>query len=103
MFCKIHFRFTNIKYALKGVPFEEGIAYVSKKITIETLDGEVIKTAYWYGVFPQQDDDVLETVGGGFYQIWSDELGSNSTLVGLKEFTDVERHESRYFMNIFRY
>ncbi len=22
IFCKTHFRFTNIKYALKGVPFE---------------------------------------------------------------------------------
>ncbi|PFM78856.1 hypothetical protein [Bacillus cereus] len=54
---------------------EEGIAYTQEKITIETLDGEIITTAYWYGVSPQEDDDVLETVGGGFYQIWSDELG----------------------------
>ncbi|PFV02936.1 hypothetical protein COK98_25745 [Bacillus cereus] len=54
---------------------EEGIAYTQENITIETLDGEIITTAYWYGVSPQEDDDVLETVGGGFYQIWSDELG----------------------------
>ncbi|MFF1995016.1 hypothetical protein ACFVWC_28110 [Bacillus mycoides] len=54
---------------------KKGIAYTQEKITIETLDGEVIATAYWYGVFPQEDDDVLETVGGGFYQTWSDELG----------------------------
>lgn len=54
---------------------EEGIAYTQEKITIETLDGEVITTSYWYGVSPQEDDNVLETVGGGFYQVWSDELG----------------------------
>ena len=54
---------------------EEGISYTQKNITIETLDGEVITTAYWYGISPQEDDNVLETVGGGFYQAWSDELG----------------------------
>ncbi|PIE91689.1 hypothetical protein CO726_30835 [Bacillus fungorum] len=54
---------------------QKGIAYTQEKITIETLDGEVITTAYWYGVSPQEDDAVLETVGGGFYQTWSDELG----------------------------
>ncbi|WP_242785853.1 hypothetical protein [Bacillus cereus] len=54
---------------------EEGIAYTQEKITIETLDGEVITTSYWYGISPQKDDNVLETVGGGFYQMWSDELG----------------------------
>ena len=54
---------------------EEGIAYTQEKITIETLDGEVITTSYWYGISPQEDDNVLETVGGGFYQVWSDELG----------------------------
>ncbi|UYX55901.1 hypothetical protein M3Y14_32240 (plasmid) [Bacillus thuringiensis] len=54
---------------------EEGIAYTQEKITIETLDGEVITTAYWYGISPQEDDNVLETVGGGFYRTWSDELG----------------------------
>ncbi|MDA2051623.1 hypothetical protein [Bacillus cereus] len=54
---------------------EEGIAYTQENITIETLDGEVITTAYWYGISPQEDDNVLETVGGGFYQAWSDELG----------------------------
>ncbi|ARX70161.1 hypothetical protein [Bacillus thuringiensis] len=54
---------------------EEGIAYTQEKITIETLDGEVITTSYWYGISPQEDDNVLEMVGGGFYQVWSDELG----------------------------
>ncbi|MGA4466002.1 hypothetical protein ACPA2L_25690 [Bacillus bombysepticus] len=54
---------------------EEGIAYTQEKITIETLDGEVITTAYWYGISPQEDDNVLETVGDGFYQAWSDEMG----------------------------
>ncbi|WP_242281637.1 MULTISPECIES: hypothetical protein [unclassified Bacillus cereus group] len=54
---------------------EEGIAYTQEKITIETLDGEVITTSYWYGISPLEDDNVLETVGGGFYQTWSDELG----------------------------
>ncbi|WP_424578030.1 hypothetical protein [Bacillus cereus] len=54
---------------------EKGIAYTQEKITIETLDGEVITTSYWYGISPQEDDNVLETVGGGFYQVWIDELG----------------------------
>ncbi|UOC04877.1 hypothetical protein BTT_61300 (plasmid) [Bacillus thuringiensis serovar morrisoni str. 4AA1] len=31
---------------------EEGIAYTQEKITIETLDGEVITTSYWYGISP---------------------------------------------------
>ncbi|WP_336992614.1 hypothetical protein [Bacillus toyonensis] len=54
---------------------KEGIAYTQEKITIETLEGEVITTSYWYGVQPQEDDEVLEIVGAGFYQAWSDELG----------------------------
>ncbi|WP_256942024.1 hypothetical protein [Bacillus thuringiensis] len=54
---------------------KEGIAYTQENITIETLDGEVITTSYWYGVHPKEDDEVLEIVGGGFYQAWSDELG----------------------------
>ncbi|GIX59964.1 hypothetical protein BPADB04_49940 [Bacillus paranthracis] len=53
----------------------EGIAYTQENITIKTLDGEVITTAYWYGISPQEDDNVLETVGDGFYQAWRDELG----------------------------
>lgn len=54
---------------------KEGIAYTQENITIETLDGEVVTTSYWYGVQPQEDDEVLEIVGSGFYQVWSDELG----------------------------
>ncbi|MEI5888241.1 hypothetical protein WBS53_27700 [Bacillus albus] len=54
---------------------EEGIAYTQESITIETLDAEVITTAYWYGVSQKEGDEVLEVVGGGFYQTWSDELG----------------------------
>lgn len=54
---------------------KEGIGYTQEKITIETLDGDVITTARWYGTQPQDDDEVLEIVGGGFYQTWDDELG----------------------------
>ncbi|MED1107665.1 hypothetical protein [Bacillus paramycoides] len=55
---------------------KEGIAYTQEKITIEKLDGAVITTSYWYGVTPQDDDEILEQIGNyGFYQMWSDELG----------------------------
>jgi hypothetical protein len=53
---------------------KEGIAYTQEKVTIETLEGEVITTARWYGVKPQEDDSVLVEVGGGFYQAWDDEF-----------------------------
>lgn len=50
----------------------QGIAYTQEKITIETETGEVITTAYWYGVEPEEDDEVLVRVGGGFYQAWTE-------------------------------
>lgn len=54
---------------------KEGITYTQENITIETLDGEVITTSRWWGVSPNEDDIVLEVIGGGFYSIWDDELG----------------------------
>lgn len=54
---------------------QEGMSYTQEKVTIESSDGKVITTAYWYGVEPDEDDAVLVNVGEGFYQQWSDELG----------------------------
>ncbi|WP_375102348.1 hypothetical protein ACDZ28_00670 (plasmid) [Paenibacillus sp. RS8] len=54
---------------------KDGIAYTQQNVTIEYPDGNVITTSYWYGVHPQEEDNVLEVIGGGFYQTWSDELG----------------------------
>lgn len=53
----------------------DGIAYTQEKITIENESGEVLTESRWYGVAPDEDDDVLERIGEGFYQAWSDELG----------------------------
>lgn len=55
---------------------QEGISYTQENVSIEK-DGEVITIARWYGVKPAEDDDVLEVIGGGFYQRWSDELENN--------------------------
>ncbi|MCY1103766.1 hypothetical protein [Shouchella clausii] len=54
---------------------KEGIAYTQANVTIETLDGEVLATSRWYGVEPEENDEVLEQIGSyGFYQTWDDEL-----------------------------
>ncbi|OMF35251.1 hypothetical protein BK133_11115 [Paenibacillus sp. FSL H8-0548] len=52
-----------------------GINYTQQNITIESLNGEEITTARWCGVRPSEEDEVLEIIGGGFYQTWSDDLG----------------------------
>lgn len=54
---------------------KEGMAYTQEKVTIETEDRVVITTAHWYSITPEEDDQVLVTVGEGFYQTWTDELG----------------------------
>lgn len=59
----------------KEIAFD-GIAYTQSDITIETLEGEVITKAKWWGVIPDEDvadEDVLTTIGNGYYQVWSDE------------------------------
>lgn len=53
---------------------KEGINYTQQNVSIENLKGEVITIARWYGVKPNEDDWSLEEIGGGFYQLWSDEL-----------------------------
>lgn len=53
---------------------KEGIAYTQSPITIELMDGQVITESRWWGVEPEEDSDVLEIIGGGYYQTWSDEL-----------------------------
>lgn len=49
-----------------------GIAYTQENVSIETLEGEVLSVARWYGVRPDEDDDVLTEIGGGFYSAWSE-------------------------------
>lgn len=56
-------------------PFLYNAMGVDKGNDNGTEDGEVITTSYWYGVQAQEDVEVLEIVGGGFYRVWSDELG----------------------------
>lgn len=54
---------------------KEGIGYTQENVTIETTEGEVVTTAIWFGVKPEEDDStVLEEIGGGHYQLWTDEL-----------------------------
>lgn len=52
---------------------KEGISFTQENVSIEQ-DGETLAVAQWYGVKPSEEDEVLETVGGGFYQRWSDEM-----------------------------
>lgn len=53
----------------------DGMSYTQENVTIETLDGEIITKAVWYGVEPEEDDEhVLLRIGNGFYQTWIDEL-----------------------------
>ncbi|MCY7574254.1 hypothetical protein [Bacillus pumilus] len=55
---------------------KKGMSYTQEKVTIETMDGDVLATSYWYGVEPEEDDSVLEQFGSyGFYQTWDDEMG----------------------------
>lgn len=54
---------------------KEGIRYTQQNVTIENVNGDVICTARWYALSPEEEDHVLEHIGGGFYQIWDDELG----------------------------
>ncbi|OGX77830.1 hypothetical protein A6395_15250 [Exiguobacterium sp. SH31] len=49
------------------------IAYTQENVSIR-LGGEVVTTARWYGLEPEEDDDVLTRVGDGFYQMWDDEI-----------------------------
>ncbi|PGK15231.1 hypothetical protein CN895_07740 [Bacillus cereus] len=55
---------------------KEGISYTQKNVSIETIDGEIITSTSWFGVTPEDDDEILEQIGDyGFYQMWDDELG----------------------------
>ena len=50
------------------------MTYTQEKVTIETLDGEVLQTSYWYGTTATEDDDVLFFIGDfGFYSSWTDQ------------------------------
>lgn len=55
---------------------KEGINYTQQNVSIEDAEGNTVTTATWYGVEPSEEDEdyVLEIIGGGFYQIWDDEL-----------------------------
>jgi len=72
---------TGITNKLEGVTLDEakaiavdGMSYTQASMDIKNEAGETITTATWYGVAPDEDDDVLLEIGSGFYTIWSDEL-----------------------------
>lgn len=49
----------------------EGLPYNQSSIKIlDENEEEVILIADWYGVSPEEDDEVLEEIGGGFYTPW---------------------------------
>ena len=52
----------------------DGISYTQENVSIQTPDGETITAAKWYGVRPEDDDQILCTIAEGFYQLWDDEL-----------------------------
>lgn len=56
----------------------DGMGYTQQAIVIEDEHGNEITRSQWYGVEPSEEDyengNVLEEIGGGFYQRWSDEL-----------------------------
>lgn len=53
----------------------EGISYTQENVSIEDSEGNVLTVARWYGVVPEEDDQVLVQIGDfGFYQLWEDEL-----------------------------
>lgn len=52
----------------------KGMSYTSENVAITNDKGEVITTSRWYGVKPDEEDDVLVHTSEGFYQTWDDEL-----------------------------
>ncbi|WP_373781813.1 hypothetical protein [Jeotgalibaca porci] len=49
----------------------EGLPYNQSSIKVlDENEEEVILIADWYGVSPEEDDEVLEEIGGGFYTPW---------------------------------
>lgn len=49
----------------------EGLPYNQSSIKIlDENEEEVILIADWYGVSPEEEDEVLEEIGGGFYTPW---------------------------------
>lgn len=51
---------------------QEGIAYTQENVSIEDEEGTTLAVARWYGISPEEHDDVLEVVGNGFYADWQD-------------------------------
>ena len=50
---------------------KEGLPYNQSSIKIlDENEEEVVLIADWYGVSPEEDDEVLEEIGGGFYTPW---------------------------------
>ena len=49
----------------------EGLPYNQSSIKVlDENEEEVILIADWYVVSPEEDDEVLEEIGGGFYTPW---------------------------------
>ena len=64
----------NIIPVLNCIKFEltnEGFPYNQSSIKVlDENEEEVILIADWYGVSPEEEDEVLEEIGGGFYTPW---------------------------------
>ena len=52
---------------------QAGIAYTQQDVTITDKHGIELSRARWYGIKPEESEDILEEIGGGFYASWSDE------------------------------
>jgi hypothetical protein len=50
---------------------EQGIAYTQQSVVIRDEHCFQISRSYWIGTPPEEDDEVLTIIGGGFYQAWT--------------------------------
>lgn len=51
----------------------EGMAYTQQNVKILDEDGAELLVSYWYGVQPEEDDEVLAQFGSfGFYAEWTE-------------------------------
>lgn len=50
----------------------EGMAYTGHSVNIEDEEGTVVSQSVWWGVLPEEHDEVLVQIANGFYQEWED-------------------------------
>ena len=52
---------------------EDAMAYTQESVTIENENGNEKYISRWYGVVPEEDDEVLMQFGDyGFYTVWEE-------------------------------